>query len=155
MKYQIVSYFNQTNSEYSKSIQKVFPETKIFTGSNEIITLLSYIKKTIFPIIIVEDKLASDIPKDIPLIVVDFNNNELESLYYKKKLFQKRSSDNTWIIITNEESLESISNICPNIINNKLITINDITELTNKIKSIVDSFYIHFYYSFLVCNVKI
>ena len=155
MKYQIISYFNENTSEYSDSIIKKFPKTKKFIGSDKIISLLSYLKKVLFPIIIAEDKLASDIPKDIPLIVIDFDSNELESVYYKKKLFQKRSADNTWIIISDEKKLESIRSIYQNITDYKIININDSSELTNKIDFIVNSFYITFYYSILISGIKI
>lgn len=167
MKYKIICYFNSVykneNSDignYSKSILKVFPDAKIFSGPDELTLLLDYVKKVLFPIIITQDYLASYIPKWIPIIAINYNfnmeNNNLIYLYGRKKLFEKRSHKNSWFLISDDSVFESLSKNFKSVNEYKIITIqNNNDNFNSEMKSLVKSFYIAFYYSGLVSSIEI
>ena len=171
MKYKIICYFNKTlentlnHGNYSKSILKVFPDAKIFSGPDELILLLDYVKTVLFPIIITHDYLASDIPKWIPIIAINWTNvnsshdrekNNLIYLHGQKKLFEKRFHKNSWFLISDDSEFDSLSKTFKNVNKYKIVTISNNDEDFNlQMKLLVKSFYVAFYYSSLVSAIEI
>ena len=167
MKYKIICYFNSEykndSSEignYSKQILKVFPEAKIFIGPDELLLLLDYIKSVLFPIIISQDYLSSDIPKNMPLVAINYNfdrkDNNLIYLYGQKKLFEKRSVKNTWYLLSDDLMIEEINKKFKNFNEYKILKISQ-NEINweNQMKSLIESFYFSFYYSSLISKIEI
>ena len=118
-KYTIISYCNNRYpksyggvARYDYCLQKVFPERKFFKGPQELELLLEYLKRVKFPIVITDNHLACDIPKNYPLIIVHHGiarvhaerdpdwDSKWKDLCVRgqDKIFDTRLASNTWFI---------------------------------------------------------